>query len=462
MALPSEEAFTRLFRDLDDVERTAFAAELWAARGWETTVDGADVVATRDGRERRIRVCDPGLLGVPPVDGVDVLVPVRDRTAVQTAAELADVRYVPPAVLYEQLRYAVDRETAAALFESTFGQPLDAPGPHVSPPVSERFGQVVVETTRTARDGFGEPRLALGVLLVVVLVGVVVAGPVLTPDAGDVPQVDGTAIAESVEAGALGESSESSDSAAEATTPDGFPPGVGRSGITDLSTLLAAHEQGVIGRQRTLNVRATGPQNATFMHGRTAWNYTVRVQGSHHYRFDANYTYPPGQFSRHRSGADSVRIGVFANGGTNYRLRADATGTSYLRYPTEAAGGAWTFTTEVTRYLRYFLSEEQSRISCTESGSGGAGIKTHSCRIVVGGAPATIPDAASYRATVIVNRNGVVTSLAVSYTLPDSDGDGAREPVQFSISYESLDATTIAEPAWLPEAKNATSESSSA
>ena len=75
---------------------------------------------------------------------------------------------------------------------------------------------------------------------------------------------------------------------------------------------------------------------------------------------------------------------------------------------------------------------------------------------------ATIPDAESYRATVIVNRNGIVTSLAVNYTLPDSDGDGAREHVQFGLSYESLDTTTVAEPAWLPEAKNETSESSSA
>ncbi len=462
MSLPSEEAFTRLFRSLDEAERTAFVADLWAARGWETSIEGGAVVATRDGMERHLRVVDPGRVGVPALDDADTLAPARDRDAVRRAAERAGVRYVPPAVLYEQLRYAVDRETATTLFESTFEQPFDTPGPHVRPPVSERFRQFVAETPRTARNGFGEPRLALSVLLVVVLVGVVVAGPVLTPNEGDVPQVAENATAGTAGAGALGESSGPSDSATEATNSDGLPPGVGRSGITDLSRLLAAHEQRVIGRQRTLHVAATGPPNSSFMDSRTAWNYTVRVQRSYHYSFDMNYTYPSGGLSRNRSGADSVRIGVFANGGVNYRQRVDATGTSYLRYPTEAAGGAWTFTTEVTRYLQYFLSEEQSMISCTESGNGGAGIKTHSCRIVVTGAPATIPNAESYRATAVVNRNGVVTSLAVSYTLPDSDGDGAREPVQFTLSYESLDTTTIAEPAWLPEAKNATSESSSA
>lgn len=462
MSLPSEEAFTRLFRGLDGAERTAFVAGLWTARGWETTIEEDDVFAVRDGVEQRIRVLDPGRIGVPALEDVDTLAPARDRDAVRTAAEQAGVQYVPPAVLYEQLRYAVDRETAAILFESTFGQPLDAPEPHVKPPVSEQLRQFVAEIQRTTRNAFAESRLALSVLLVVVLVGAVVAGPVLTPTEGDVPGVAGTATVGTAGAGALSESTASSEPTPGATTAYGLPPGVDRSGISDLSTLLTAHEVGVTGRDRTLHVAATGPPNTTFMDSRTTWNYTLRVQRPHHYRFDASYTYPPGRFSTNSSGVDSVRIGVYANSGTNYRQRVDATGTSYLRYPTEAAGGAWTFTDEVVRYLQYFLSEDQPEVTCTESGNGGVGIKTQSCRIVVTRAPATIPNAESYRATAVVSGKGIVTSLAVSYTLPDSDDDGAREPVQFTLSYESLDTTTVAEPEWLPEAKNATSESSSA
>ncbi|MEF8801065.1 MAG: hypothetical protein V5A38_00940 [Halolamina sp.] len=460
MSLPSEEAFTRLYRALDGAERTAFVADLWAARGWETTTAGEVVVATRDGTEQRIRIVDPGWFAVPTVEDTDVLVTARDREAVEAAADAACVRYVPPPVLFDQLRYGIDRETAGALFESTFGQPFDAPDPHAESPLAERLRQWATGVRQAPRDRVGGFHVAMSVLLAILLVGAVVVGPALSPNEPEAIPFAGMATNSTEAAGALGGAGAF---ATEASNSNSFPPGIGENGIEDLDALVGAHERGVIDRERTLRVAGIGPPNATFMVSRLAWNYTVRVKRSYHYRYNANYTYPPATDSKNRSSVDIVRIDRFANGGTTYRRRSDPTVTSYITYPTEVEGGARTFTHEVTVYLQYFLDGERSRVDCSGPNAGDtaadavAHVDVQSCRVVVTGAPSALPNAAAYRATATVTRTGVVRSLSVRYTLPDSDGDGEREPVRFWIAYESLDSTTVSEPEWLPEAKNETS-----
>lgn len=457
MPLPSEEAFTRLFRGLDRAERTAFVADLWAARGWETTVEGNIVIATRDGTEQRIRVVDPGRFGVPTIDETDVLVTARDREDVEAAADAAGARYVPPGVLFDQLRYAIDRVTAATLFESTFGQPFDAPAHQAVPALPERLLQWERSLERQAWDHVGPFQLAVSILLVTLIVGAVVAGPGLTLGGPEARQVAGTVTYSTEAAGALGGAS---GSATEASSSDSFPPGIGETGITDLDALIGAHEQGVSGRARTLHVAGRGPPNATFMASRLAWNYTVRIERSYHYQFDATYTYPPATYSRNQSTADIVQINMFANGGTTYRRRSDPTATSFNAYPTDAAGGASTFTREVTRYLQFFLEGDRSRVDCSgpNAGDSAAGAvdsaAVQSCRLIVTGAPSALPAATDYRATATVTRAGLVRSLSVRYTLPDRDGDGEREVVQFWIAYESMDSTTVSEPAWFSESMN--------
>jgi hypothetical protein len=442
MSPPREEAFEQLFRGLSPDRRMAFVAGLWSARGWAVERRDGDLVAKKQGAERRIRVVAPGRLRTPAVDSADVVVPSRDSPALREATGDADADYVPPAALRERLLYGVDREAAVALFETTFGQPLDSPNPHVSPPLSRRLRSGVKNTLAV-----GDARLPTAGLLLVLLAGAVLGGPALAPteEFAGVQDADSGATVPVTDAEAAGEGGETTGTATVATADQSyFPPGVNNAGIHDLSTLLAAHREGVARRQRTLRIRASGPPNATAMDGRREWNYTTRIEQHFRYRVDAQYRLPE------HGENESVRIAVYANGGTNYRRVVDRSGVTYHRYPTEAAGFASDYTDEVIRYLEVFLAGQNSTGECI-------GEWTATCRVTVTGAPAALPGSvADYRATVSIQHNGIVSWLAVSYTLPDTDGDGVREQVRFALEYQALDRTTVEDPAWLDTARNET------
>jgi len=68
---------------------------------------------------------------------------------------------------------------------------------------------------------------------------------------------------------------------------------------------------------------------------------------------------------------------------------------------------------------------------------------------------------ADYEALAIVSENGVVTTIRASYTLPDEDGDGEREPVSFALDYR-FEEVTVTAPEWLPAARNATAANGTA
>lgn len=449
MPLPSEEAFRQLFRELGAAERLTFVAELWTARGWETTVVDGAVIAVRDGEQQRICVLNPGRFGTAVPDDADVLVPVQDRPSVRTASRRAGIRYVPPAELRKRLLYGVDRDTAATLFAEAFGHPLDAET-HVGPSRSEQLRSVASELRQHSQDRFGGSPIAVSVLVVALLVGVAVAGPVLVPNDADRAEV--------VETTTLspGETDPAGGSGGEGTDTEEnlvLPPGVVESSINDRSALIEAHQLAVTDRQRTLHVAADGPPNATFMSGRLVWNYTMRAEGSSHYTVDANATYPPESASA-RAGPTTVRTSVFSNDGVTYRRRVNATGTAYDRYPIEKGGNASMFTDDVSRFLRMYLRGKQWSVDCvTESDAQDA-----HCSVIMSGVPAAFPKAESYRVSATIKPSGLVSSFSVSYTLPDTDGDGTRDLVRLGFEYEALDTTTVSEPAWLPEAKNETSD----
>lgn len=450
MAPVSPERFAALLRGLDPAERAAFVAKLWAARGWETNVDGDAVVAVRDGTEQRIRVVDPGRFRTPALDDADVLVVARDRDAVRDAAAAADVTYLPPERLREQLLYGLDRESAAALFAETFDRQLDAPV-EPSASLSARLRAVGTAAAGTVRERVGGSR-GLGVLLLVgLLVGVAVAGPALSP-AREVETTAPSATYTPGEAGALGEStSTDTPSAGGAATEGARPAGLGEGSITDLSVLLDGHVAGVVGTARTLEVRASGPTDATFMRGRERWNYTVRVEHSREYRFEGRSVFPPSTFSENDSEPEITETSIYADGETKYRRQRTPEGTSYRRYPIETTGDASGYATEVRTYLATYLQGDRSIVDCAgtlESGD------CFAYRIVITGAPEAFPDAESYRAVAVVQDDGVISTLRVSYTLPD--GDGEREQVRFAVEYGGFGETTVSEPGWVETAKNET------
>jgi hypothetical protein len=450
----SSERFGTLLRSLGSAERRAFVADLWSARGWETAIDGGVIDATRGGERQRIRVVDPGRFGAPNVGDADVLVTTRDRDAVREAAESAGARYVTPADLREQLLYGLDRETAGALFETTFGRPIDATGE--PEPSGLQRARAVPGWIRSAVAGHGPgPRSLAVVLVALLLVGVAVGGPALSPrDASESTVLTQTFTPG--DAGAVGAVTASPTPVTE--TPDDEantrPAGLGVRSVTDLRALADGHTTAVIGTSRTLEVSARGPPDTALMRGRTAWKYTARIEQSHHYRVEGREAYPSSLFPpANESSADTVRIGIYAVGDRMYRQRQTPNDTEYERHLLEIAGDASGYATTVRGYLLTYLRGERTSVECAGTLTGG---ECFAYRIAVTGTPSTVPEGASdYRAVAVIQDNGLVSSLDVRYVLPDEDGDGSPERVRLQVQYD-YSSVQVTPPEWLPEARNET------
>lgn len=439
------ERFSRLFRGLDPDERVAFVAALWANRGWETTTDGRSVVVTREAETERVLVVDPGRFGTPPLEGVDVLVVARDRTAVRHAAEAAGVRYLTPDAVWKLLLYGLERSTATVLFQRTFDQPLEPTG-EAAPTLRERV-RAAGTSLASAVSARGGRRQLFVLLLVGLFVGAALGGPALTPeqDTTTVAPVESVAPGE---AGAIGAGTATpTATAAPGTASDERPPGLGAQVLVDHVALADAHAAAVGGTARTLRIAATGPPDAPLLNGREAWTVTARIEHPRLYRHDTTTQVPTA------NGSTSLAVNIYADGETKFRQARLDNETTYQRYPIETTGDATGFTSDVREHLLRFLAGDDSSVECVATLAG-----TDDCfayRVLVTGAPAAVHAGASdYRAVAIVQDDGVVVSLDVRYTVPL---DGERVPVRFQLAYDDLGETTVAPPTWLPTAKNETS-----
>jgi|AntDeeMetageno50_2_1112565.scaffolds.fasta_scaffold00521_3 hypothetical protein len=447
MAPIPPEQFTRLFRGLGTEQRVSFVAELWAGRGWEAIVDGKTVVATRGDETERVLVVDPGRFRTPALDGVDVLVAARDRDAVRAAAEAAGVRYLSPTDVREVLLYGLPREDATALFEQTFGHPLDSPT-ETSPSVRDRLSAAAAAAEQTVSERT-DSRLIAVLLLAGLLVVGAATGPALVPN-GDSAAVAPVGTFTPGEAGAVGESTATAPPETVETGTNGRPPGVGERALTDYRMLADAHAEAIVGNSRTLRVKASGPPAAPSLQGTTSWNYTARIESPRHYRFEGRYYFP----AENGSGDDLVVVNRYADGETKFRQYRTDNETTYQRYAIETTGDASGYATDMREHLLLFLAGDRSTVECAGTLTGG---DCFAYRIVVTGNPPVLPaEAADYRAVAIVQDNGVVSSLEVRYTLPNETGE--REPVVFRFSYDDIGKTTVTPPDWLPEAKNETSQ----
>lgn len=430
------EAFASEFRDRPASDRVGFVAALWAARGWETTVEDGRVVAERDGDRRRIAVVDPGRFGTPEFEGVDTLVVTRDRRAVRDAADEAGVEYVPPAELRELLLYGIERDTAETLYAAWFDRPLQrepADG-------SETEGLRGVVTT--ALSSLGGNRRAAVALLLVAVVGIVVAGPVLT--GGTAPEQSpitvGNVTPEAEGGGAIGAASPTP------TERPGLLPGVTRAGVVEPYVLAEAHAASVRNRSRVRSVRVTGPPNDSIMGGTTARNLTTRIVNRSHYRHRS--------ISRFAGGDEpewTGLLGVYADGERVYQRLSVGGDTRYSRYSI-AERPATRYDDLSSSLYRYFVGAD-SIVRCAIDFQ----TDCPTYRIVVDGDPPTMleEEVEGYEALAIVSDRGMITTIRASYTLPDSDDDGERERVRFELDYE-FEAVDVSPPEWLPEARNAT------
>lgn len=427
------DAFAREFRSLA-ADRVAFVAALWEARGWQTTVDDGSVVAERAGERRRIGVVDPGRFGTPELSGLDTLVVARDRDAVRSAAAEAGVAYVPPADLRELLLYGLERETAAKLYEQYVGKPLERAVPE--------------EGEKSGGTGFSLPaipsvepgRRVIAAIVLVALVGVVVAGPTL-PGTGSEPApitvTDTTPDEGTVDA--VGVESPSP------TEAPGIAPGLSLDGVESAQTLADAHIDGVRNRSRVRSTRLAGPPNASGMGGTSQRNTTTLiVNDSRFYRHEHAVGGVGGP-------GGSAELETYADGGPVYQRLAVENDTRYSRYGADELS-ATDFDEIRGSLYRYFVGVENTVVSCAIQFD--SDCPTY--RLAVDEPPNALgEEVAEYEAFMIVSDRGVITTIRASYTLPDADDDGEREPVSFALDYR-FEEVTVEDPDWLSDAKNAT------
>lgn len=431
-----EQTFASELRALPAGDRAGFVAALWAARGWETAVDGDTVVAERDAERRRIRVADPGRFGTPDLSDADILVAARDREAVQSAADEAGVEYVPPAKLRNRLLYGVERDAAAALYEEWFDRPLERT---VADEGSE--GAALDAVRERIPSVVGRQRALVG-LLIVALVGVVVAGPAVPgvggPDREPITVGDVTPAEEG--GGAIG---------ATSPTPTDGPellPGVTRAGVVDPASLVSAHKAGVRNRSRVRSVVVTGPPNASVTGGAVRQNLTTRIVNASRYRHRA-VSHPPDNGER----GSLARLGVYADGEAVFQRIVLGNETRYARFPPSQRPG--TQYDDMTSYLYRYVVSDGATVHCM--GENASRCQTY--RIAVDGDPPTVlqGDIEEYEAVATVSNEGVIRSIRASYTLPDRDDDGERERVRFALDYR-FETVELSPPAWLPEARDET------
>ena len=126
-SLPSRDGFAAGYRSLAVDERGAFVADLQAARGWETTVDGAVVVARRDGTVRRIAV------GRPDAETTVDTVVTADE-GLRSFAKTRGAEMLEPEALRDELFYGLDTQEGTELFDAHFDDvDLDPPDEANSP-----------------------------------------------------------------------------------------------------------------------------------------------------------------------------------------------------------------------------------------------------------------------------------------------------------------------------------------
>jgi len=119
-------AFDAALQDLSPPEVAAFVADLRAAGGWETAVEGATVTATRAGETRRLRV-----LGDAPsdatVDAGTVDAVISTAPGSPQGGVVADAPVLSPADLYDRVAYGVSPDERAALLARHLGDPDASP-----------------------------------------------------------------------------------------------------------------------------------------------------------------------------------------------------------------------------------------------------------------------------------------------------------------------------------------------
>ncbi|MFB6123410.1 MAG: hypothetical protein ABEJ78_08130 [Haloferacaceae archaeon] len=398
-------------RRLDAAACRALVADLWSARGFETTREGDVVVADRNGESQVVYVATARASG--PERRVDVVVAIGgNRPDVSD-----DVRVLDATDLCEMLLYAVDRPVAVDLCTRHLGAPPD----ELAPPLSTRLrnrGAAVASTARSTPFA-----------LVLVACFVVVAGAAYAPPSADADDADQQS-AGAPTATATPDDGSSSPSRADADSP----PGVGTSGVTNLSALASAHSRVLDGRAYTLWLDYSRPRGWEPNGTRVQRDTDVAVDGD---RFFGETTLE-GPESRTPVQA------VYYDGSDWYIADASDDGTRYRRIQSSGGAPALYADPSTVRYtlVTEYLSTPETTV--TERRSRGDDVLY---RLVGRGRPTGLGAARAENYTVVayVDSRGLVRDLTARYRRETDDGP-IRVVVE--VTYGRFGSTSVTPPPW--------------
>jgi hypothetical protein len=398
---------------VDAGARRSFVAALWAARGWETRVEGERVVATNHPQWADTTLLVPADGAVPAdLDGVDAVVTTRPDDA--------PVRVLTPPDVVRSAKYGTDRAVAERLAR----RHLDAP--------------LVAETP--SRSRVIRPDAALVALVAVVVLSAVVGA-----------------------AGAPGSSPASPTEAADqsTTTPGQSParpseddriavgnllaPGLSNEGVVDAETLAAAHTRAVTDRSYVWFVSYREYRNSS----RSLWPATrterVVVENATSYRSEAG-----GWGSLAGTPYVVADVDAYADGQYRYVRDTRNETTTYERIPVYGRtlsggerGTALAYAERAGRYVRWFLSAEATRVHDVVTIDN----RTY-YRVTAFGSD--YPEAENFSAVALVAPNGFVTEMRITYDVVDSN-----RVAEIQLSYWDRNES-VERPRWYDDARNAT------
>lgn len=416
-------------RHLDSEGLAAFVTDLWTARGFETTREGACVIARRGGKTQ-VLYNPTRRATTPPTEtgrNVDIVVAAGHPQVGETLAVDVGARFLDAADLTEMLRYAIKRDVAADLCESHFGAAPD----ELAFPSRERARRAVVgiETRTVAAVIVASLLVAVGAGAVFGLAG---------------PGVGGSGTADESAATTATPTDVDSDGPAPSTaeagsTPTGAGvtdpatvPGVSDTGISNASRLAQAHAATVSGTASyTVWFDYYTPENGST--GRVQHDVDVRVQGER----------SSVRTSLERTDGNRSLLRTVYFDGTDRYVAAN-TSDEFTRIddrrPT-ATPRAVPFT-RPTEMVRAYLATTESSVSAAGSDAAGERYRLHGT-----GRPTALPETVTeYEMTALVDERGFVMILEAEFSIPhDSDGDGVsgRERVRLTWTYDRLNTTEV-------------------
>lgn len=432
----SQGDFADLLGDLSVEQRREFLADLYAARGWETRVQGGSVRARNEGTVRELRL-DTDLTSGDAGTGTD---------------GTADVRVLDAVDLYRVCLYGIDREDCDALFREHFGRPLPPSEEGPDGTIARPTGADSEEPSR-GRESRRDRRTI--VLVLIATLGLIGGTGAYAAVGGlgslDSPQVDSAPTDPAAEGGGPAETATPTDS-----TP--FPPGLTREGVTEPGALGAAHEASIDGEGYVLL------SNRTVRYE----NGTVRSRLALRVALGVNDTYlaeaaTAGPHAPKFLGLPPARATYWSNGTLYLRRAADGNATTYNSFVPPngdvASPQYWVSTVAFGgrvgnrpgTFFESVFASVPTRIEVRTPGP------TDTYRLVNRGTirtsdPPFAGEVSNVRDVVLIARvdeRGVVRSLHLGYT---GVVGGETVRVDRDIAYRAIGNTTVGRPPWFERA----------